>query len=134
MNNEDKEHLRLLSIFHYVMAAMTACVAPIFTIHLGLGLLLLTGVIEPHDPDAKVGGAILFGIGGFAMALVLGMAAVVAWAGRCLAKRQGYVYCLVIAALQCLNAPLGTVLGVFTIIVLMRDSVREAFGRPAQTS
>jgi hypothetical protein len=30
--------------------------------------------------------------------------------------------------------PVGTVLGVFTIIVLMRDSVKELFGKAVDTS
>jgi hypothetical protein len=37
------------------------------------------------------------------------------------------------AALACMLAPFGTVLGVFTIIVLMRESVRVAFGQPVGT-
>ena len=33
------------------------------------------------------------------------------------------------AALSCAFFPFGTVLGVFTIIVLQKDSVRQLFGR-----
>ena len=48
-------------------------------------------------------------------------------AGSNLAKRKRYMFCLVIAAISCINTPLGTVLGIFTIIVLMRPSVKELF-------
>jgi hypothetical protein len=34
----------------------------------------------------------------------------------------------VIAAISCLLVPLGTVLGIFTILVLVRPSVKERFG------
>ena len=34
---------------------------------------------------------------------------------------------MVVAGVACTFAPLGTALGVFTIIVLMRDSVKELF-------
>jgi hypothetical protein len=37
------------------------------------------------------------------------------------------MFCLVMAGIQCIFMPFGTVLGVFTIIVLMRNSVKEAF-------
>ena len=37
------------------------------------------------------------------------------------------MYCLVMAGIECLFMPFGTVLGVFTIIVLMRESVKEMF-------
>ena len=61
--------------------------------------------------------------------IVLGwvFAALVAFAGRNLARRTRYNYCLVMAGIECIFMPVGTVLGVFTIIVLVRDSVKEMF-------
>jgi len=38
-----------------------------------------------------------------------------------------------VAGAACLMMPFGTVLGVFTIIVLMRESVKEMFGRQVQS-
>mgnify|MGYP000166472252 CR=1 FL=1 len=52
-------------------------------------------------------------------------------AGRFLARRTHYLYCLIMAGVECLFMPLGTVLGVFTIIVLDRDSVRQTFAATA---
>ena len=49
--------------------------------------------------------------------------------GFCLLGRKGRMFSMVVAGMNCLHIPLGTVLGVFTIIVLMRDSVREAYNR-----
>jgi len=57
-------------------------------------------------------------------------AAMVAFAGRSLQTRQRYTFCLVMAGIECIFMPVGTVLGVFTIIVLVRDSVKELFGMP----
>jgi hypothetical protein len=48
-------------------------------------------------------------------------------AGSYLTSRKHYTFCLVIAAISCMLMPFGTVLGVFTIIVLMRPSVKEMF-------
>ena len=59
------------------------------------------------------------------------LAALIAFAGRSLQQRTRYLYCLVMAGVECIFMPFGTVLGVFTIIVLMRDSVKPLFGRPA---
>jgi len=63
------------------------------------------------------------------VAITLGwtLAVFIIIAGRCLAKRKHYMFCLVIAAISCIFMPFGTVLGVFTIIVLMRPSVKELF-------
>jgi len=68
-------------------------------------------------------------------------AALVITTARFLARRRHYLFCLVMAAIECAYMPFGTVLGVFTIIVLMRDSVKQLFSagerwdspRPAQT-
>lgn len=39
---------------------------------------------------------------------------------------------LIVSGLNCLQIPFGTVLGVFTLVVLLRDSVREAYeARPS---
>ena len=51
-------------------------------------------------------------------------------AGRRLAQRRSYMFCMVMAGVACMLTPVGTVLGVFTIIVLNRPSVRRLFGRP----
>jgi hypothetical protein len=50
-------------------------------------------------------------------------------AGRSLARRKRYLFCLIVAGTMCVMCnPLGTVLGVFTIVVLLRPSVKELFG------
>jgi len=56
-------------------------------------------------------------------------AAFVLATGRFLAKRKHYLFCLVMAGIESIFMPFGTVLAVFTIIVLMRDSVKELFAR-----
>jgi hypothetical protein len=49
-------------------------------------------------------------------------------AGRFLSKRKHYMFCLVMAAISCIFMPFGTILGIFTIIVLMQPSVKQLFG------
>lgn len=48
---------------------------------------------------------------------------------RFLRTSQYRTFSLVVAGINCLNMLLGTVLGVFTIIVLMRDSVQARYLR-----
>ena len=48
-------------------------------------------------------------------------------AGRHLQQRRRHTFCLVMAAVACMFMPFGTVLGVFSIIVLIRPSVKELF-------
>jgi hypothetical protein len=62
----------------------------------------------------------------------LSLAICIAVAGRKLDRRTGHLYCLVIAGLECFFMPFGTVLGVLTILVLIRPSVKLMFGNPAE--
>jgi hypothetical protein len=47
--------------------------------------------------------------------------------GLCLRARKGRTFSLVVAGVNCLHLPLGTVLGIFTIVILSRESVRELY-------
>ncbi len=44
-----------------------------------------------------------------------------------LKKRKARTFCMVVAAFECLGVPYGTLLGIFTFIVLGRDSVTRLF-------
>jgi len=129
--NQDLEHLRLLTIFHYVVAGMIALFACIPFIHFFIGLALATGAIGGKDPGAGAIGLIFAFFGGIFILAGWTLAALVFFSGRNLAARTRYLYCLVMSGVMCLFMPVGTVLGVFTIIVLMRDSVKTLFGQPA---
>ena len=131
--NQDDQHLRLLTIFHYVLAAIIGLTACIPIIHLVVGALMIGGAFDKGSssgPPEPVGW--LF-VGIAATVILLGWAAAVltAMAGRFLAARRNYTFCMVVAGLLCLIMPMGTVLGVFTIVVLMRESVRAQFGLAA---
>lgn len=61
-------------------------------------------------------------------------AALLAIAGRSLNQRKRYTFCIVMAGIACFYMPFGTVLGIFTIIVLMRPSVRTLFAASTPAS
>lgn len=122
---EDEQYLKLLSVFHYVVGGLAACFACIPIIHLAIGIAMLVGAI---DDAPEFVGAFLVVIAMFGILVGWTLAVCIIVAGRCLAKRKRYMFCLVMAAISCIFMPFGTVLGVFTIIVLMRPSVKELFG------
>lgn len=126
--DQDQEHLRLLSIFHYVVAGLAALFACFPIIHLVLGILLATGSLEAPDEGARVVGVVFIVIAAVLILLGWTFAVFVAMTGRFLATRRHHTFCLVMGGVECLFMPFGTVLGVFTLIVLMREPVRGLFG------
>ncbi|MEF3082860.1 hypothetical protein V3391_11650 [Luteimonas sp. SMYT11W] len=123
----DDEHLRLLAIFHYVLAAFTAMFALLPTLHLVMGIGILTGHLPPGDADARFVGGILVAIALTFITMGLGFAAVLAWTARNLSNRRRHLACLIVAGLCCAIAPFGTVLGVCSLIVLLRPAVKARF-------
>jgi hypothetical protein len=56
------------------------------------------------------------------------------FAGRCLRQRRRWMATVVISAINCLNVPLGTLLGVFTIVVVAGDGRAFFEGQRAAVS
>lgn len=125
--DRDLEHLKLLSIFHYVAAGMAAMVACIPFIHFFMGLAMALGAFDEGDAATRPVGLGIMAFAALFIAAGWTLAALMVLAGRSLAKRRRYTFCLVMGGIECLFMPVGTVLGVFTIIVLVRDSVKELF-------
>ena len=70
-------------------------------------------------------------IGGTCIVIGFAIATGVIISGRFISKRRRHFYSFFMGCLMCLFIPLGTVLGVFTIIVLSRDSVKELYKKGA---
>jgi hypothetical protein len=127
----DDDHLRLLSFGHFVVAGLAALVALFPVIHLVVGVRMVTGTLpeDSRNADLRIFGWMFIFIASAIIICGLAFAACLAMAGRCLARRSHYTFCLVMAALACGFVPLGTVLGVFTILVLQRRTVKQMFGQ-----
>lgn len=134
--NDDVQHLSILSVFHYVCGGIVALCACFPVVHLFIGLTMLFAPETFQDPSGKgmpPGVAPIFGIlftviPLLVIALGWAMAICLVVAGRFLKQRRNYMFCLVIAGVSCVFFPFGTLLGVFTIVVLMRPSVKQLFG------
>jgi len=131
--SEDEQYLQLLSIFHYIVAGIAALVAcfPIFHLTIGVGMIIAALTGSNEAAPMAVFGLVFALIGGSVILIGWAFAVCVAIAGRFLATRRHHTYCLVMAGIECLFTPFGTVLGVFTLLVLTRPSVKEMFLQPA---
>ena len=122
----DRDQLQILWILHLV-SAILSLIALAF---LGLWTAAVLSMAGGRGGGPPAGMATLMAAIGGGAALLTGATA----AGQFLAawnlyRRRGRTVCLVVAAVECLNVPLGTALGVFTFVVLSRPGVRAAFER-----
>jgi hypothetical protein len=130
---EDAQHLQLLSVFHYVVAGIQALFACLPLFHFAFGAVMFfapekLGHGQGAGPPALLGLFFML-LAGAAIAFGIALAVGTFLAGKSLAERKRHLFCLVMAAINAATCmPFGTVLGVFTIIVLLRPSVKQAFG------
>lgn len=127
----DKEHLRLLSVFYFISAGLSAFFAlfPLLYAVMGVVFLSIPNQIQHagDNPPPAIFGWVLFGFGIGLTILFLAFAVVKLLAGFAIRKRKHRVFVLIVAGFSCLSIPYGTLLGVFSFIVLGRPSVAALF-------
>lgn len=141
MVNRDLEHLKVLSICWYVISGLNLMGGCLATLYIAMGALLMnvppgpvtTRPGQPPGPPPEAVGWVVMGLGGCLMLFALGVAALSFFTARGLSRQQGRMFCMIVAGITCLSVPLGTVLGVFTLLVLSRPSVTQMFARNAGT-
>lgn len=125
---KDERHLGQLSLGFKIYAGINALFSCIPFIHLFIGIMMVTGRLDDgaNPPPAAFGWffivlASVFIIGGWALSICN------FYAGRFLKEHRNYTFCFVMSCINCSMMPFGTILGVFSILVLMRDSVKNIF-------
>ena len=134
--NKDDGHLNLLSVFHYVIAGFHT-----FALLFLIGHYLLFRAIftnekvfenspEGPPPEAFMDIFIWFYVLG---AFIITVIAVTNFlAARYLKQKKCKFFTMIVAGINCMNIPLGTVLGVFTFIVLLRPSVMATYSEKSK--
>src|SRR4030095_4349142 len=130
--DRDTEQLMLLAILHYVVAGLAALFSFFPLLYTVIGAIFIFasrhGTPKPGEelpPEflgwifAALGSAV------FLIGIVMGIFILIP--GLSLALRKRYSFALVIACIECLFVPFGTILGVFTIVTLSRESAKALF-------
>lgn len=134
--NKDVDHLRALAIGHYVMAGLAVPLLGFLGLHYAL---MRTVFANPKmwENAQKQQGAAPFDAGEFfgyfqwfylfAAACLLTGAILTLLSGRFIARRVNRTFSMVVAGLNCLHFPFGIILGIFTLVVLSRESVARLY-------
>lgn len=127
--SKDAEHLRTLSICHYVVAGLSLFGIAFLALHYAIMSTVFGNPKlwekakepPPFDPvqffHLMQWFYLLIGL------FILACGIVTLMSGRFLGKRVNRTFSLIIAGLNCLFVPFGTILGVFTLVVLTKESV-----------
>lgn len=129
---ESLEHLRILSIFHYVVGGLLGLFACFPLMHVFMGAMVVSGAFDKPGGTSNGPPTALFGwffivFGAAAILVGWSFAVTILVAGRRLSQRRSHTFCLVSACLCCLFMPFGTILGVFTLLVLLKPGVKQRF-------
>ena len=131
LNPEDaSKYLQYLSIGHYILGAFIALIGCFPIIHLVMGIAFTVASLSSPQPGAEVFGVVgpvfaLFALG--IIGLIWTVAGLVIATGRFLSQRKNHLFCLVVCFVEAFFAPVGTVLGVLTIIILIDDATKSTF-------
>ena len=136
----DEEHLKLLAVGYWVAGGMATFFSLFGLFYVCMGAVFAASFakipatsVPPNQPPPAFLPWIFVGIGLAIFLAAATFAALRFWTAVCLKRRTSRTFCLVVAALTCLEFPYGTTLGVFTFIVLGKPSVIQLFGESLAT-
>lgn len=131
--NKDYSDLNQLATFHYVLGGIGCffCLIPLLHVFGGISLILHPERFESSEqvfPSVYIGW-IAIGMGGLFFLLGEVFSICLILSGKYLRQQKNYMFSFVLACFCCLNMPLGTILGIFTIVVLQRESVKSIYDK-----
>ena len=134
MTRQDEEHLSLLRIFYFVFAGLHALGSVSFVVYalFGAAFARFAASMPPppgqmRAPPMEAFGAIFVLLGVCGMAVMLAIGACQFLVGQRLKERRSFNFVFVCAVLSCLSVPFGLMLGIFTLLVINRPTVKAAF-------
>jgi hypothetical protein len=113
---------------HYIVGTLVILFASMFILHFLMFVFMPfpagEGADAPPEGFLRIMGLV------FGLFILLGwtFGALTLFAGRCLKRRSRRAFVITMACLNLLFLPLGTLLGVATLMVLTRPSVKAAYG------
>ena len=144
-NADDREHLSALSIGHFILAGVSlfsgipalawGVAGASLVDEVGGDVAAAMGDISGQGVDALGAEAMLEDfqtlvvttiVAGIVLAVVAAVHLTVV--GLKIRQRRWWMFCYLTGWGECLMFPFGTILGIFTIIVLGRPSVKKLFG------
>ncbi len=107
------KRLKLLGNLFYALVALGVVASFL------VPAILMRGTVDP--PGILMGAAVAGLLGSL---FLVGLYGLVGWA---IHRHKWHLYCMVISGLLCLSFPLGTALGIFSLITLSKPEIKTLF-------
>jgi len=132
-----KDSFTILSICHFIVGALSFLMSfvPFVYLVVGFALIIFPGGLETEGRDHEMLlGWVFLTIATLAILVGITIATATIFAGYFLSRQIRYPFCRVVAVIECLFFPFGTLLGVVTLILLHRDDYKQAFTKHSDSA
>lgn len=123
--------LMVLTILWYVLAGLNVFGLLIGLLYVFIGIASFNSPMftqnDPNAPPPEFFGWMFVAMGGLVAVMSLVFGILYLCCAVSLQRRRKRTLCFVVSCIACLSIPLGTALGVFTIITLNKPQVRRLF-------
>lgn len=130
---KDEKQLDQLSLGFKVYAGINALFSSFPIFHLIIGIMIVSGAMDGgKDAPPEFFGWFFIIFASVFMTFGYAVSICNYYAGHFLKERRNYTFCFVMSCVNCTFMPLGTILGIFGILVLVRDSVKDVFRKNSE--
>ncbi len=122
-----RDHVRILGILYLVFGGLGVLAALLILVLFG-GIAGLVGMVS-HEPEARIAIPVLGVIGAalFLLLAVLSVPGIIAGAGLLKFRPWARMLTIVLSAINLLNVPFGTALGIYGLWVLLQRRTEVLF-------
>jgi uncharacterized membrane protein YGL010W len=132
MDKKISDQLNLLATFHYIVGGIGVFMACLPLIHLTIGIAMLNGSIPMNNNQNEISpnlvGVIFIVMGSLFFVIGQCVAWLTIYSGKQIKARKKHTFSFVLGCVLCMFMPFGTILGVFTIILLSKQEVKVMYG------
>lgn len=133
---KDRDHLRILSVLHLVTAGLA-----LFSLLFLIGhYMVMSRLMDPSNWQSVEGGNpppdyvvdIMMWFYLFGGLMIVGAIVLNLMSALFMRNKTHRMFSIIVAGINCIQVPVGTVLGVFTLVVLLRESVKKMYDNKQQ--
>ena len=119
----------LVSIFHFVLGGLQMLFSLIGLVYVAIGAMMASGAMESTkgNPPPPELGWIFGGVGVVFVLVFITIGFLTIRTGINIRRRRRRTFCMVIDSILCLMVPLGTIVGIFGLVLLTKPETAEEF-------